>query len=94
MSPLSEGEIHAQLDQLEGWEYTEGRLRKGYAFANHYETIAFVNAVAWISHRQDHHPDLQVGYNRCVVSYHSHDIQGISGRDFDCAAKVDALFNI
>lgn len=94
MASLSESEIRARLGKLEGWEYADGKLRKRYAFANHYETIAFVNAVAWISHRQDHHPDLLVGYNSCTVSYHSHDIQGISGRDFSCAAKVDALFDI
>jgi 4a-hydroxytetrahydrobiopterin dehydratase len=56
--------------------------------------MAFVNATAWISHREDHHPDLTVGYNTCRVAYHTHAIQGISENDFICAAKLDALFNL
>ena len=54
--------------------------------------MAFVNAVAWLSHREDHHPELQVGYNRCRVEYWTHAIGGLSENDFICAAKLDALF--
>jgi len=53
--------------------------------------MAFVNAVAFIAHTQDHHPDLSVHYNRCVVRYATHDVKGLSTTDFDCAARVDAL---
>jgi 4a-hydroxytetrahydrobiopterin dehydratase len=53
-----------------------------------------VNALAWISHREDHHPDLQVGYNKCRVEYATHAIGGLSENDFICAAKCDALFKI
>ena len=60
-------------------------------FANFYDTMAFVNAVAWIAHREDHHPDLDVGYNRCRVRYTTHAIGGLSQNDFICAARVDAL---
>ena len=56
--------------------------------------MAFVNAVAWLSHREDHHPDLLVEYNKCRVEYSTHAIQGLSENDFICAAKVDALFKI
>ncbi|EGQ63942.1 pterin-4-alpha-carbinolamine dehydratase, partial [Acidithiobacillus sp. GGI-221] len=62
-----------------------------FRFKNFYETMAFVNAVAWISHREDHHPDLELGYNRCVVHYSTHAIGGLSENDFICAARVDAL---
>jgi 4a-hydroxytetrahydrobiopterin dehydratase len=53
--------------------------------------MAFVNAVAWIAHRENHHPDLEVGYNSCRVSYTTHAIGGLSENDFICAAKVEAL---
>ena len=56
--------------------------------------MAFVNAVAWLSHREDHHPDLMVGYNKCRVEYTTHAIHGLSENDFICASKVDALFKI
>ncbi|MBI2961625.1 MAG: 4a-hydroxytetrahydrobiopterin dehydratase [Betaproteobacteria bacterium] len=56
--------------------------------------LAFVNAVAWISHREDHHPSLVVGYNSARVEYWTHAIGGLSENDFICAAKVDALFDL
>jgi 4a-hydroxytetrahydrobiopterin dehydratase len=66
-------------------------IRREFRFKNFYETMAFVNAVAWISHREDHHPELELGYNRCVVHYSTHAIGGLSENDFICAARVDAL---
>ena len=56
--------------------------------------MAFVNATAWISHREDHHPDMLVGYSQCKVSYVTHAIKGLSTNDFICAAKLDALFEL
>jgi 4a-hydroxytetrahydrobiopterin dehydratase len=50
-----------------------------------------VNATAWISHREDHHPDLEVGYRQCRIRYSTHAIGGLSENDFICAAKIDAL---
>jgi 4a-hydroxytetrahydrobiopterin dehydratase len=69
----------------------EQAIRREFRFKNFYETMAFVNAVAWISHREDHHPDLDLGYNRCVVHYSTHAIGGLSENDFICAARVNAL---
>ena len=53
--------------------------------------MAFVNALAWIAHVEDHHPDLAVSYSRCTVRFNTHSVGGISINDFICAAKVDAL---
>ena len=89
---LDATEIQARLSRLEGWALADGQIAKTYAFKNYHETMAFVNATAWISHRTDHHPDLEVGYNRCTVRYSTHDVNGLSDNDFDCAAKIDALF--
>jgi len=89
---LHDSEIASRLAALEGWSRDAARIVKVYGFANYHETMAFVNAVAWIAHRGDHHPDLVVGYNRCTVALTSHDAGGLSARDFDSAAKIDALF--
>ena len=66
-------------------------IEKTYHFANYYQTMAFVNAVAFVAHVSDHHPDLAVSYNRCVVRFNTHDVNGISATDFECAAAADAL---
>lgn len=94
VAPLTGGEINTLLQRLDGWAYTDGALTKTYEFRNYHETMAFVNATAWISHREDHHPDLTVGYRQCRVAYITHAIGGLSENDFICAAKLDALFQL
>ena len=84
-------EVDRLIEGLRGWKASGGQISKTYSFKNYYETMAFVNAVAWVSHREDHHPDMEVGYNRCVVHYSTHSVGGLSENDFICAAKVDAL---
>jgi 4a-hydroxytetrahydrobiopterin dehydratase len=93
---LSATEIVTQLSQLNGeqalgWRLIDGSLEKTYSFKNYYETIAFVNAVAFIANAEDHHPDLALSYSKCTVRFNTHDVQGISVSDFFCASKVDAL---
>lgn len=92
--PLTDAEVSASLAQLSGWEVVHGEIAKTYNFKNYYETMAFVNAAAWVSHREDHHPDMELGYNKCRVRYITHAIGGLSENDFICAAKIDALFDI
>ena len=91
--PLEQPEIDRLLSCLDGWEQSGGEIMKTYHFANYHETLAFVNAGAWISHRADHHPDLQVAYNRCCVRYTTHDVGGLSLNDFICAAKMERLLS-
>jgi len=88
---LGEAEIHSHLAAVSGWHVADGAIEKTFAFRNYYETIAFVNALAWICHTEDHHPALSVTYDRCVVRFSTHSVQGISSNDFICAAKADAL---
>ena len=94
VAPLKPQEIGNLLKQLDGWEYVDGVIAKTYGFKDYYQTMAFVNAAAWLSHREDHHPDLAVGYNKCRVQYSTHAIGGLSENDFICAAKIDALFSL
>lgn len=91
--PLSNDEIKKLLSQINQWEISgEGKkIQKIFNFKNYYQTMAFVNAIAWIANKENHHPDLHVSFNRCVVEYTTHAINGLSENDFICAAKVDNL---
>jgi 4a-hydroxytetrahydrobiopterin dehydratase len=91
---LDEAACRDYLKSLAGWALAGAAIEKTYRFKNHYETMAFVNAVAWISHRQDHHPEITVGYADCQVRYWTHAVGGLSENDFICAARVDRLFSL
>lgn len=90
--PYTPPEIEAQLHELPGWRYDEQALERTFTFRDYYETIAFVNAIAWMAHHEDHHPLLVVGFNRCTVRWDTHAVAGVSIRDFIGAAKTDAIF--
>jgi 4a-hydroxytetrahydrobiopterin dehydratase len=92
-SPLSRDQARALLVQTPGWLLNDAttELSRSFKFKNYYETMAFVNALAWIAHREDHHPDIEVGYNRCHVRFSTHSIKGLSENDFIGAAKLNAL---
>jgi 4a-hydroxytetrahydrobiopterin dehydratase len=85
--------VKAALAVLPEWESIEdgAAIRKTFRFKDYYRTLAFVNALAYIAHREDHHPDLGVHYDRCVVRFSTHDVGGLSENDFICAAKVERL---
>lgn len=92
---LDERQIDEYLAAVADWTLTDGKVTKTFSFANYYETLAFVNALAWMIHAEDHHPELVVGYNRCQVGFDTHSVNGGSGgiseNDFICAAKADAI---
>ncbi len=81
------GEVHTEWSSIEDGKV----IQRTFRFKNYYQTIAFVNALAWVAHAEDHHPDLEVGYNRCTVNYSTHSVGGLSENDFICAARIDAL---
>jgi 4a-hydroxytetrahydrobiopterin dehydratase len=88
---MAAGQIEQHLAQAPGWALVDGAIERRYDFADYHRTMAFVNAVAWVAHMEDHHPELAVSYNRCTVRFNTHSVGGISINDFICAAKVDAL---
>ena len=88
---MTTAQVETHLTQAPGWALVEGAIQKRYDFADYHHTMAFVNAVAWVAHVQDHHPDLLVSYNRCTVRFNTHSVGGISINDFICAAKLEAL---
>jgi 4a-hydroxytetrahydrobiopterin dehydratase len=88
---LPDLEVTAALDTLAGWTRSGDRIEKSFRFADYYRTMAFVNAVASIAHREDHHPDLEVHYDRCSVVWSTHSAGGITQNDLICAAKVNEI---
>jgi len=90
---MGAGDVRAQLAALPHWHLADDAISRTFRFANYFETVAFVNALAWMVHREDHHPDLFVGYDRCEVRFSTHSVGGISENDFICAAKADAIFD-
>ena len=92
--PLTTARASELMGQLApDWRLADGgdALKRSFGFDDFYRTMAFVNAVAWIAHAEDHHPDLEVGYNYCRITFSTHSVGGLSENDFICAAKVDAL---
>ena len=90
---LTEARVRELLPEVAGWELVEDghALSRTVRFDVYHRTMAFVNALAFIAHREDHHPDLGVHYDRCVVRFSTHDVGGLSENDFICAAKAAAL---
>jgi 4a-hydroxytetrahydrobiopterin dehydratase len=95
-APLAADVIATQLTLVKGWTQTSGTttgIERSFSFADFHATMAFVNALAYIAHREDHHPDLQVSYNRCTVHFSTHSVGGLSLNDFICAAHINALLD-
>ena len=91
---LSDSEIDMYVRAEPGWALHEKSIRKTFRFNDHYHVMAFLNAVAWISHKSNHHAAIELGYNQCTLTYTTHDAKGLTENDFICAAKVDVLLAI
>lgn len=91
---LCQARVAELLPQIPGWELAEqgNALTRTFSFSDYYRSVAFVNALAWIAHREDHHPDLGLHYDRVVARFSSHDVGGLSENDFICAAKASDLY--
>lgn len=93
VKPLELQEVQTMLTELTNWHLDDSNtaIVRSFKFKNFHETMAFINAVAWIAHQEDHHPDISFGYNTCLIRYNTHAIGGLSDNDFICAAKIDKL---
>ena len=93
---LSETDISLFLSAVPEWSQDSNRIARTYQFKNYYETLAFINAIAYIIHAEDHHPEIVLTYNRCIIKFDTHSVNGgkggLSENDFICAAKVDAIY--
>jgi 4a-hydroxytetrahydrobiopterin dehydratase len=92
-APLPASAIARLLAEIPGWRRRGKAIFREFRFSGYAETIAFANAVAWIAQREDHHPDMMIGFNRCRIKYSTHSIRGISMNDLICAAKINALLD-
>ena len=88
---LPDDELQAELAHLPGWTRSDERIEKTFRFADYHATIDFVNAVAAIAHVEDHHPDLGVHYDRCVVAWSTHSAGGVTLNDCISAARVEVI---
>jgi len=93
---LTADEAARLLPLVPDWSLEDGKLCRTFGFLNYYRTMAFVNALAYLSHAEAHHPEMTVTYKNCTVRYDTHSVNdgrgGLSDNDFICAAKADALF--
>ena len=87
-------QINLMLRKLDDWQHVNGVIQKSFQFNDYQTNMFFINAISWVSHKHNHHPEITVGYNFCTIKYSTHEIGGLSERDFNCALKVDSLFNI
>ncbi|MEE4246880.1 MAG: 4a-hydroxytetrahydrobiopterin dehydratase [Kangiellaceae bacterium] len=95
-APLAIERINELNGSVSNWTInSEGtRIEREFLFKNYYHTMNFVNAIAWIANKEAHHPDLEVNYGRCLVTFTTHDSGNrLTINDFICAAKVDELLN-
>lgn len=95
LTRLAEDQLPGLLSQIDGWGHDPDTqtISRTFKFENYYQTIAFVNALAWIAHGEDHHPDLKVGYNSCTIQFTTHTVDGLSINDFISAAKINTLLH-
>ena len=93
---LARTQIQQLMPQLNcNWQLNNDAtcIERHFKFDNFYCTMAFVNALAWITHTQNHHPDLKVGYNYCDINLNTHALAGLSHNDFIVAAQIDKLLS-
>ena len=85
--------INEKLSKLEGWSFNSEKkcLEKEYTFKSYLKNIGFVNAIAWIANKENHHPDLEVSFGKCVVRLTTHDESGVGEKDFSLAQKINEL---
>ncbi len=90
---MTAAQVEQHLALVSGWALVDGAIQKQFRFDDYHRTMAFVNAVAWVAHREDHHPDLAVSYGSCTARFNTHSVNGISLNDFICAARLDGLLS-
>jgi len=90
-SALKAPQIETLMAEVPGWSVVGGELTRTFKFKDYHESVAFVNATVWISNAQDHHPEIELGYNKVKMRYSTHDVKGLSENDFICAAHISEL---
>jgi 4a-hydroxytetrahydrobiopterin dehydratase len=82
-----------KLNTVEGWNFNSEKncLEREYTFKSYLKNIAFVNAIAWVANKENHHPDLEISFNKCIVRITTHDENGVGEKDYALALKINQL---
>jgi 4a-hydroxytetrahydrobiopterin dehydratase len=91
MTTMNESSIKKELQLLNNWSYVNNAIEKNYSFKNFAEALLFINKVGAIAEKLNHHPELFNAYNKVKLRLTTHDAHGITQKDFDLAAAVDAI---
>lgn len=96
VTALNAEEVAQRLQAVSDWQLQDGKIVREFTFADYYQTLAFVNAIATVIHAEDHHPELLVTYKHCIVKFNTHSVNdgegGLSDNDFICVVKLNAVF--
>ena len=90
LKKLTEAEILERLDEDSGWELDEGKLYQEFQFENFVEAFSFMSVVALEAEKMNHHPEWSNVYNRVEIRLSTHDVGGVSEKDFALAARIDS----
>jgi 4a-hydroxytetrahydrobiopterin dehydratase len=90
MKPLSDAEITSRLSRLQGWERQDDAIQRTFSFEDFAGSMAFVNRVAELAEKADHHPDIDIRYSKVTLTLSTHDAGGLTERDFSLAEQIGA----
>jgi 4a-hydroxytetrahydrobiopterin dehydratase len=88
---LTSSQIETQLKNLSGWELKGEKLYREFKFKNFVRAFGFMTQAAILAEQMDHHPEWSNVYNRVIVNLTTHEVGGISERDFDLAHKMNSI---
>ena len=91
MTVLDEKEILDNLSKISKWVYNNGYLEREIEFSKYKDSIEFINKVAIIAEKQDHHPKLTSNFKSLLIQLRTHDVEGVSQKDFQLAKAIDTL---
>ena len=88
---LSEQDIMQNLSSLDGWEQSGIEIEKQFKFKNFIHSIGFVNKVAILAEKADHHPDILVQYSKVKIALSTHSEGGLTEKDFSLANQIENI---
>jgi 4a-hydroxytetrahydrobiopterin dehydratase len=91
MDPLTPSEITTRLTSLTGWTEIGGVLTRTFVFSDFVASLGFVNRIGEAAERAAHHPDIDIRYNRVRIALVTHDVGGITAKDFDLGEQIEKL---
>jgi 4a-hydroxytetrahydrobiopterin dehydratase len=91
MAALSQSDIESRLRSIPQWSVAAGELTRTFEHKDFVAALAFVNRVGDLAEKANHHPDIDIRYNKVRLGLVTHDAGGLTAKDFDLAAAVDNL---